>query len=333
MMAEGNETTGEEPGSGGVPGGPDAPRRLSEGDLLAERRARRATDSGEVALTRRAEAAEATVQTLERHVSSLQERLREAEEELERVAEALDIERAAALEREHELRRAKQREYAEQQLRVEAESRVSGLDRESRSGGERIAAGEEQARDLAARIEQLERRLAEAERGAAVERAQVLRAEQELTERIVALEDRALQMRQDLDTERAARERSERELELMRDGHGQLERLLGEMRGILARLAAAVAGEHRAPSRAAPSAGASTPTGPSRADLEPSGEPRGAEMADALAAAVERLRVRADASQTGLPDSVESRPTSRTHKHSLSLIGRLRLRRKQRRSR
>src|ERR1700736_5515305 len=117
-MVEGNET----------PGG-DPPRR-SEGDLFSERRARRAAESGEQALTRRAEAAEATVRTLETHVASLQQRLREAEEESQRVSDLIEAERAAlAGERvplasepsapgapvlERELRRVRQREYAEQ---------------------------------------------------------------------------------------------------------------------------------------------------------------------------------------------------------------------------
>ena len=115
--------------------------RRSEGDLLAERRARRAAESGEHALTLRAEAAEATVRTLETHVASLQQRLRDAEEQSRRAAEMIEADRGRALWRsdrrperrgtpgrlrdvlERELRRVKQREYAEQRLRVEAEDR------------------------------------------------------------------------------------------------------------------------------------------------------------------------------------------------------------------
>ena len=127
-MPEGSETPGEPP-------------RASERDLLAERRARRAVDWDPAhrfrqprrsapgqsdptdALTRRAEAAEATVQTLETHVSSLREQVREAAAERAVFAERLAAEQASVAEREHELRRVKQREYAEQQLRVEAEDR------------------------------------------------------------------------------------------------------------------------------------------------------------------------------------------------------------------
>src|SRR5476651_1390374 len=113
----------EESETPGIGAGAEGRGRGGEGDLLAERRARRAAESGEAPLIRRAEAAEATVQTLERHVASLQQRLREAEEDRHRMSELVEGERAIALERESELRRVKQREYAEQQLRVEAEDR------------------------------------------------------------------------------------------------------------------------------------------------------------------------------------------------------------------
>ena len=75
------------------------------------------------ALTRRAEAAEATVQTLETHLANLRQQVREATKERAVLAERLAAEQAVVAEREHELRRVKQREYAEQQLRVEAEDR------------------------------------------------------------------------------------------------------------------------------------------------------------------------------------------------------------------
>src|SRR5205807_6805069 len=73
--------------TGGL-GGEGRPRR-GEGDLLAERRARRAAESGEHALMLRAEAAEATVRTLETHVASLQRRLHEAEDEGRRMSELI----------------------------------------------------------------------------------------------------------------------------------------------------------------------------------------------------------------------------------------------------
>jgi hypothetical protein len=56
-------------------------------------------------------------------------------------------------------------------------------------------------------------------------------------------------------------------------------------------------------------------------------------MADALAAAVERLRARAEAT-VAAPSASSVPPIVREpHKHSMSLIGRWRLRRKQRRGR
>ena len=117
------------------------------------------------------------MQTLERHVASLQQRLREAEDEHARIAELVEAEREATHEREHELRRVKQREYAEQQLRVEAEERLSSIDRESRLEIEelsvRLSASEQDARALTRRLEGVQRQLAEAEQAAAAELAAV----------------------------------------------------------------------------------------------------------------------------------------------------------------
>ncbi len=341
--------------------GPEGRGRRSEGDLFTERRARRAAESGEIALTRRAEAAEATVQTLERHVASLQQRLSEAEEERARVAELVEAERAAALEREHELRRVKQREYAEQQLRVEAEDRLLLADRESRVEIEhlsgRLGASERDARELSLRLDGVQRQLAETEQAAAAERS-ALRAEvrsvaeQNLQERISELERRAAEIQSGLDAERVARERSERLLESMREGHRRMETLVGEMKGIVARVSSALASDSQEVQLA-------------RQPLPP--EQRGAEMADALAAAVERLRARAEAvppepSET-VPQASEpvvqpvTQPLAQApaqeperlapivqrpsvppieripHKHSMSWIKRQRIRRKQRRGR
>ena len=334
-MAEGSETPNGEQGPG--------PPRRGEGDLFAERRARRAAESGEVALTRRAEAAEATLQTLERHVASLQQRLREAEDEHVRLDELLEAERAAAHEREHELRRVKQREYAEQQLRVEAEDRLSHvsaagvqLERESRAEIEqlsaRLSSSEDEAREAARRVEGLQRQLAEVEQQAGAERAALRRSEQDLRARMDDLERRALEIQRGLDAERGARERSERLLEGMREGHRRIELLVGEMKGIVARVSAALAAEQRTRPAGAPAAEERTRPArqPAEAVVE---EARGAEMADALAAAVERLRARAETVEGArvvhrLP--VAERPP---HKHSMSWIQRRRIKRKQRRER
>jgi hypothetical protein len=57
------------------------------------------------------------------------------------------------------------------------------------------------------------------------------------------------------------------------------------------------------------------------------------EMADALAAAVERLRARAQAMTPDAEQVVPARELPPSHKHSMSLVRRLRIRRKQRRGR
>jgi DNA repair exonuclease SbcCD ATPase subunit len=350
-MAEGSETPSGEQGIG-----PEGRGRRSEGDLLSERRARRAAESGEIALTRRAEAAEATVQTLERHVASLQQRLLEAEDEQARVSELVEAERAAALEREHELRRVKQREYAEQQLRVEAEDRLLEADRESRVEVEllsdRLSASEHDARELVRRLDGVQRQLAETEQATAAERAAVRAevrsiAEQSLLERIAELERRAAEIESGLRDERAARERSERLLESMREGHGRMEALVAEIKGIVVRASAALARD-------------SDEDAPAAESLAAEQEQRGAEMADALAAAVERLRARAEAvpasletptgESTALAEPLahasvdeperfapavehpaQAPPARAAHKHSMSWIKRQRIRRKQRR--
>jgi hypothetical protein len=287
MIAEGpsSSTHGGEP-----------PR--SERDLLAERRARRAAQAGEdPALLRRAEAAEATVQTLETHLSSLRQRLREAEEERRHSAQRLSAS-------ENELRRVKQQEYAEQQLRVEAERALAGaVDRSA---------------DALARSEAI--------RG--------------LRERVSEVERRAAQLSEQIESERAARERTERELDAMRESHAAMAVTVSELRDVARKLRDAAAVSAIRPSAAPASVPAAGPEPPSQARRE--------EMADALAAAVERLRARA---QEALPASSPAPPASsaapesvdgssakapaaakpKPHKHSMSLIGRLRAARKHRR--
>jgi chromosome segregation ATPase len=196
MIAEGSSSSSQTP----VPrGGSSQPP--NERDLLAERRARRAAESDENALLRRAETAEATVKTLEGHVSSLQRRLEEAEQDGRRTSE------------------------------------------------------------LAERLENVESAL-----------------------------------------------------QAIRESHRRMATTVSELKGVAMRLRAAVDSE--------PPRGSS----PVR--------PRSEEMADALAAAVERLRARAEATVAQRPDTPSVPPIVREpHKHSLSLIGRWRLRRKQRRGR
>lgn len=201
MIAEGSSSSSQTP----VPrGGPSQPP--SERDLLAERRARRASESGENALLRRAETAEATVKTLEGHVTSLQRRLQEAEQDGRRTT------------------------------------------------------------DLAQRLENVESALV-----------------------------------------------------VIRESHRRMAGAVSELKGVAMRLRASIDSE---PVRESSSV-----------------RPRSEEMADALAAAVERLRARAQESAVAQPDTIPATTPATTpmqhtpHKHSMSLIARLRLRRKQRRGR
>ncbi len=366
-MAEGSETPGSSSGSGAQSGGlgPEGRGRGTEGDLLAERRARRAVESGDAGLIRRAEAAEATVRTLEAHVASLQQRLREADVEARRISQLVegdeDLGAAPATERrtsgEQELRRAKQREYAEQQLRVEAEDRCVDLERESALEierlGRRLSASERSGRALTRQLESVQRELAEAEQAAAAELAAVRRAEGAFQARLAELERRAVEIHGGLEAERAARERSERLLENMRLAHRRVVAVVRELMGVVAKLRATsllapeahtepvpewLARQKPAPRRPEPAAGAWS--GPERAHRE--------EMTEALAAAVERLRARVEdvGDATGSPDDARPGPAAAAsgqalappierppHRHTRSWLKRRSIRRKERRAR
>jgi hypothetical protein len=343
VAAEESETPGGEQGRGGPSEGPGfgGLGRRTEGDLLAERRARRAAESGKDALIQRAEIAEATMQTLQAHVASLQERLGEAEQERRRLAEQLAARRAAEPPEqwpahgsgtgERELRLAMQREYAEQQLRADAEQRLRDLEGMSRAEidrlGRRLADSERHAQGLAQELDGVRRQLAGAEQAAAGERAALRLAERDLKGRLAEVERRTVEVNRGLDAERKARERSERMLESMSRGHRLMQGVVGELRDLVARLAAAVAVEARARAAQAPASQVSFSTRPAphvagdqQADAaarDDSPQP-GEEMAEALADAVARLRARA----------VEAAPASAqrgaSHKHSMSLLGRWR---------
>jgi hypothetical protein len=139
MMIEESET----PGVGSQSG--------AAGDVLAERRARHA----DPAVIRRAEAAEAAVRNLETHLAALEQRLEEVGRERERISQQLT-------ERESDVREVKQREYAEQQLRVEAEERAERIQHEMRAEiqelGRRLDETERQARELSAELDRLRER-------------------------------------------------------------------------------------------------------------------------------------------------------------------------------
>lgn len=199
-VIEENETPGAGSSRGGI-----------EHDLLAQRRARRAAESSDPALVRRAETAEATVRTLEAHLDSLKQRLEDTTVEQRRVADQL-------ADREHEVRRVKQREYAEQQLRVEAEERAERLSRERRAEIEelhrRLSVSEQQARELVDQLEDVRRQLAEAQQVVAAERVAIGRGEQELSDREAELARRESELeRAHAETERrlaGAREQEQR---------------------------------------------------------------------------------------------------------------------------
>jgi hypothetical protein len=354
VIAEGNETPGGESGSAAEGRG-----RRSEGDLLAERRARRAAESGEHALTMRAEAAEATVRTLETHVTSLQQRLADAEQERRALAELVEHARstpeqerapggwqapssAEAETLRRELQRVSQREYAEQRLRIEAEDRCGELEREARGELDRLArrleASERDARALTARLESAERELAEAEQAAGAQRAAVLRTERALRLRLSELEGQAEEIQAGLSAEQAARERAERLLETLQEAQRGALALLGGLAETISRLREATLERAHSSAMPAPTPTAPAPPAPDLPQrLAPASavaEQRGGEMAEALAAAVERLRARVEAQSLELPPTSPAPTLQRpAHKHSMSLIARMALAQRLRRER
>src|SRR2546423_10054143 len=140
---------------------------------------------------------------------------------------------------------------------------------------------------------------------------------------------------------RARRRRAEETIEVLRLGHRRLELIAQELRAGMSELRAAAAAQPvaavPAPARqfTAPRSPGAAPAGASvreRAGDLSAAVPRAGngEMIEALAAAVERLRARvAEGGQAPSP----SRSAPPRHKHSMSLIGRWRLARKQRRRR
>ncbi|HEY1450247.1 MAG TPA: hypothetical protein VGF47_04780 [Solirubrobacteraceae bacterium] len=318
----------------------------------------------------RAEAAEATVRTLETHVTSLQQRLADAEQEQRALAERVEQARstpeqerapgswhapssAEAETLRRELQRVSQREYAEQRLRIEAEDRCGELEREGRGEIDRLArrleASERDAQTLTARLESAERELAEAEQAAGAQRAAVLRTERALRLRLGELEGQAEEVQAGLSSERAARERAERLLETLQQAQRGALALLGGLADTVSRLRDATLerANPSTPPAPAPAADLAAPPAQRAPDLpqrlapaSAAAEQRGGEMAEALAAAVERLRARVEAQSAEQPPAPLAPTLQRpAHKHSMSLIARMRLalrlrreRRKQRRA-
>ncbi|HST55327.1 MAG TPA: hypothetical protein VLJ42_05465 [Solirubrobacteraceae bacterium] len=316
-------------------------KRQVDRDILAERRARR-LEPGDAGLLQRAEMAEATVRTLETHITELQRRVRDTAEERQRTLEQL-------AEREQDVRRVKQREYAEQQLRVEAEDRREQLQREKRAEIDRLQhrvnASERHVRELTDELERVRRELAEAEQAAAAERVALTRSERELLEReaelnlreleferskadveqrvssaqaserqatalreraehhsgtlaarLQTLELHADQARREADTERSARKRAELQLGRAREGYLRMGLIVRELMRVASELRAALQRERSAPREQQPAtqpvyAPPPPATQISAAPAQPQ-TPDDGEMAQALAAAVERLRAR-----------------------------------------
>jgi chromosome segregation ATPase len=282
---------------------PRGPLRGRERDLLAERRARRA-GVGDPELVRRAEAAEVLVDALEAHLIDLRRRLAEAVRERERATELL-------VEHERELRRVKQREYAEQQLRVEAEDNLTGLRREHRAELDRLHRRVQEA--WAAERQAEERRTAAEQLRAAAERHSAA-----LTARLAGVQESVVRLQHGMAALQAAAV----------DLRGTLGRERQDARARIAELEHALAQAAR-------------PEGQSSERVQDTDEQaRREEMTEALAAAVQRLRARiADVGETPedapAPQRTAAAPVRQRppHKHSMSLIARVRTRRKYRRER
>jgi chromosome segregation ATPase len=241
--------------------------------VLAERRERRAWVSSP-ALARRAEAAEATVRTLEAHLTDLRRRQLEVERERELASVQL-------AERELELRRVKQREYAEQQLRVEAEEAAVRLRRSHRAELDRLQRRAEEAHAAARHAEEQRDELAARLAGVGESCARLQRG-------VAALQSVAAGLRTlERDHVAALAERMRAEGECL-SASVRIRELEGELERALAR-----------PAEPARPADPTRPAEPARSEPTrpaPRPEAEGAgreEMAGALAAAVERLRARA----------------------------------------
>jgi hypothetical protein len=241
-------------------------------DPLAEPRARRGEAIGDPILIRRAETAEAAAQALEDRLARIQERLREAERESESASQRLG-------ERERELERASQRlGDGEEQLRS-VSARLSEREHELQSVTERLSERERELRSVSDRL---------------AEREQELHgAELEIRQRVEALELRVSAVQEELLAERGARQAAERELEGLRAAQATVQPLVVELKQIAQRLRLA-ADAPAPPALPVPPAPAEVPVPPAPRAPAPKAqpEPAGAAMAEALTAAVQRLRAR-----------------------------------------
>ncbi len=248
---------------------PDVPSQSdATPDVLAARRARRA-EAGDPVIARRAEAAEAAVRNLETHLAALEQRLEEVGRERERIAQQL-------MERESDVRGAKQREYTEQQLRVEAEERGERLQREMRG----------QIQELSNRLEETERDVREL----STELSQLRERDARLTPIVRELMDVAAGLRAGFERELTAlREELQQQVVWERETYVRELTAMGARMEDLRFELTRTADDLRAQ--------LNEPIDPAllQHTTEPESEREAAhrrEMADALVAAVERLRAR-----------------------------------------
>jgi hypothetical protein len=271
---------------------PDVGSQLdTSADVLAERRARRA-EAGDPALMRRADAAEAAVRNLETHLAALERRLEEVGRERERVAQQL-------IERESDVRNVKQREFVEQQLRVEAEQRSERLQREMRA----------EIQELGNRLEETERHVRELD----AELAQLRERDARLVPIVRELMDVAAGLRTGFERELSAlREELQQQVVWERETYVRELTAMGARMEDLRFELTRTADDLRAQLAAEPSESSLL-----EHTTEPESEREAAhrrEMADALVAAVERLRARvaevkeaeAEAADATQPPVVES---------------------------
>lgn len=231
-------------------------------DVLAEPRARRGDPIGDPILIRRAEAAEAAAQALEERLAGIQARLQEAEQECASASSRL-------ADREQELTRASERlSDGERQLSAVSQ-RLADREQELRSVSTRLMEREQELAGISARLGERERDLQH--------------VELDIKGRLEALERRVVEVQGELLRERAARQSAEQELTRLRAAQLAIQPLVNELKQIASRLRLAAESAGASQPRPAP------PVQSMQAVQQESGS---AEMAQALAAAVQRLRAR-----------------------------------------
>ncbi len=268
------------------------PQSDAAANVLAERRARHA----DPAVIRRADAAEAVVRNLETHLAALERRLEEVGRERERIAGQLS-------ERESDVRNVKQREFVEQQLRVEAEQRSERLQREMHA----------EIQELGGRLEETERHVRELD----AELAQLRERDARLVPIVRELMDVAAGLRSGFERELSAlREELQQQVVWERETYVRELTAMGARMEDLRFELTRTADDLRAQLAAEP---------PSATLLEHTSVPESEreathrrEMADALVAAVERLRTRvaevkeAEVAEAPAPPEVAQAPVERS---------------------